>query len=322
MKIVKINIADLIINGSRFDYGTFIYRRTQDSILERSVEESGILNPVIVYEDSNNHYHLVDGWKRAEIANEKDIKNVEAAVLPVTTALTDITSLIYCDNVEEINESVINKIEFICFALSLDADEQWIIKHLCIPFGLKPHSSFLEECRRIHNLPHELKFFCHEKRLSLKQIANLSYYPGDIIDQVLKWQSSIHLTASVLDEIASNLRDYLKVSGKGLKDFLCEPEVKEVFHDSMNIRERTERLRNLLKQRKFPILTEVNLRIQESINSLNLPDGISMDWDRTLENKGLDITVKLKDPAQWTDMVSKLKSDSISEAVKKILDEL
>jgi hypothetical protein len=322
MKIITVNINDLIIEGSRFDYGDFIFSRTGDRILERSVEESGILNPVIVYEDRNSRYHLVDGWKRVEIALEKDTKNVEAAVLPDTTALTDIISLIYCDKIGEINESVINKIEFIYFALYLDADKEWIVKHLCTPFGLKPHSSFLEECRRIHHLPQELKFFCHEKRLSLKQIANLSYYPDEIITQVLKWKSLIHLTASIMDEIAVNLRDYLKASGKGLKDFLCEAEVKEVFDDSLNIRERTERLRNLLRQKKFPILTEVNSRIQGNIDSLNLPEEIIMDWDRTLENKRLDITLNLKDPAQWPDMVSKLKSDSINEAINKILDEL
>jgi hypothetical protein len=322
MIIITVNINDLIIEGSRFDYGDFIFSSTGDPVLERSVEELGILNPVIVYEDRNSRYHLIDGWKRAAIALEKDIKNVEAAVLPDTTALADIISLIYCDKIGEINESVINKIEFICFALYLDADKEWIVKHLCAPFGLKPHSSFLEECRRIHNLPQELKLFCHEKRLSLKQIANLSYYPDEIINQVLKWKSLIHLTASIMDEIAVNLRDYLKASGKGLKDFLCEAEIKEVLDGSLNIRERTERLRNLLIQKKFPILTEVNSRIQGSVDSLNLPEEIIMDWDRTLENKRLDITLNLKDPAQWPDMVSKLKSDSIHEAINKILDEL
>ena len=51
-------------------------------------------------------------------------------------------------------------------------------------------------------------------------MLNLSYHPQDLLTQLVKWKPSIQLTASILDEIASNLKDYFKRENRSINDFI------------------------------------------------------------------------------------------------------
>jgi hypothetical protein len=125
-----------------------------------------------------------------------------------------------------------------------------------------------------------------------------------------------------MDEIASNLRDYLKSRNKRLKEFLVEPEVSSLMRSSLNSRSKTEKLRQLLYSGRFPILSEANTRIRGYIKKLELPEGLTIDWDRTLENKRVDFHLSLRNRKQWHGMLKMLESDTLEKALKKIMDEL
>jgi len=132
----------------------------------------------------------------------------------------------------------------------------------------------------------------------------------------------MQFSASVLDEIASNLKDYLRMQNKGIMEFVSEPEVQEIIHSSLSPRERTERLRDLLYRRRFPILSEVNSSIKNNIKSLNLPEGIGILWDRTLENREVVLKLHIKDLDEWKEYLRELGTDRIKDALSDILEKL
>jgi len=323
MATESININELLIDDSRFALQDFLF----DAVAEPSCHINtfctlGILYPIIVYRDRKGLIHLVDGRKRAEYAKQSEERMIRAMVLPETTPVTDIVSLIHCNKRNEIESSVMNKVQFICFAISMNIPESWILQVLCVPLEFKPHSDFLRECERIFHLPRQLRQFCHDKKFSLKQLLNLSHYPPEILRQLIKWKSTLQLTASTMDEIASHLRDYLKASNKKIRDFLAEPEVQDILESSLSQRDKTEKLRQLLYLRRFPTLTSVNKTIGGIVRELHLPKEIQISWDSTLENKNLDITVNIHDPQKWQSVLDALSSDDVKNAVRSILDEL
>ncbi len=206
--------------------------------------------------------------------------------------------------------------------MTVSAPESWILSSLCIQFGFKPYIEFLKDCDRINNLPEEIKLFCHEKKISMKQILNLSYYPEDILLQLMQWRSGIQLTASTMNELASNLKDHMRAQHRTIKDLVLENEVQEVIQSSMSPRDKTERLRKLIHAKRFPVLSEINTRIEEKVSQLNLPESISVNWDRTLENKNVGIAVRLHDHGQFEGLLKILDSPEVGKIVKDILDEL
>jgi len=323
MPTESININDVLIDDSRFALRKFLF----DSVSEPSCHINtfctlGILYPIIVYKDSKGPVHLVDGRKRAEYAKQSQDRMIRAMVLPGTTPVTDIVSLIHCNKRNDIESSVMNKVQFLCFAISMNVPESWILKVLCGALEFRPHTEFLRECERIFHLPRQLRQFCHEKKFSLKQLLNLSYYSPDILNQLIKWKCTLQLTASTLDEIASHLRDYLKASNKSMKDFLVETDVEDVLESSLSQRDKTEKLRQLLYLKRFPILSAVNTNIGNIIKQLQLPKEIQITWDRTLENKNVDVTANIKDPQKWQLLLDTLSSPDVKKAVQSILDEL
>jgi hypothetical protein len=323
MPTESININDVLIDDSRFALQDYLF----DAAAEPSCHINtfctlGILYPIIVYKDRKGLIHLVDGRKRAEYAKQSDERMIRAMVLPETTPVTDIVSLIHCNKRNEIESSVMNKVQFICFAISMNLPESWILKVLCVPLDFRPHSEFLRESERIYHLPRQLRQFCHEKKFSLKQLLNLSYYPRDILEQLIRWKATLQLTASTLDEIASHLRDYLRTSNKSIKDFLVDPEVEEILESSLSQRDKTEKLRRLLYLRRFPTLSSVNATIRHMVQQLHLPEEIQITWDSTLENKKIDVTVNINDPQKWQPVLDSLTSPDVRQAVQSILDEL
>jgi hypothetical protein len=323
MPTESIHINDLLIDDSRFALHNFLF----DSVSVPSCHINtfctlGILYPIIVYKDRKGLVHLVDGRKRAEYAKQSEDRMIRAMVLPDTTPVTDIVSLIHCNKRNDIESSVMNKVQFLCFAISMNVPESWILKVLCVPLEFKPHTEFLRECERIFHLPRQLRQFCHEKKFSLKQLLNLSYYSPDILNQLIRWKSTLQLTASTLDEIASHLRDYLRANNKSLKDFLAEPDVEEVLESSLSQREKTEKLRQLLYLKRFPTLSAVNANIRQIIKQLQLPKEIQITWDSTLENKNVDVRLNINDPQKLQVVLDTLASSDVKKAVQSMLDEL
>ncbi len=323
MSIQNINIKDVLVDDSRFSLSDFLFEFAPEQTCHiNSFDAFGILDPIIVYKDDNGQLHLVDGMKRIQFAILNKERMIRATVLPETTPVTDLITLILCNKRYEIEFSTINKIQFIYFAGSLNAPEGWILNSLCMPFELKTNRDFFRECERIYNLPKELKLFCHDKKFSLKQMLNITYHPKDLLVQLIKWKSVLQLTASTLDEIASNLKDYLKRENKKIGDFLSEPDIQELFDSSFSPRDKTEKLRQLIHLKQFPILSDKNTKIQKAVDSLKLPKGINVNWDRTLENKNINLSVNVSDPSKWRELLNALSSDEVKKAIESILDEL
>jgi len=213
-------------------------------------------------------------------------------------------------------------VQFICFAKSLNIPESWLLETLCVPLGLKPDAEFLSVCKRIYNLPEKIRIFCHEKKYSLKQLINLTYHSDNLLEQLAEWKSILHLTASTLDEIAVNLRDYLKAENRNMEDFLKEPDLLEILDSSLSPRDKTDKLRQLLYLKRFPTLSNVNDKICDTIEKLNLPEQIIIKWDNTLENKNVDLNIHLNDPKKWNRLLDTLNSKKIKDALGSILNEL
>ncbi len=323
MAIRNIYIKDILIDDSIFAPGNFVFESGPEPTCHiNSFETLGILYPVIVYQDDKKRFHLIDGKKRVLYSKEFKADTISAIVLPAPTPFTDIIPLLLCGNRTAILSSTMSKVRFICFALSLNIPEKWLLQTVCLPFELKPQSAFLQECLRINNLPHDISLFCHEKKFSLKQLINLSYQPVELLKKIIHWKSSIQLTASILDELTANLKDYLKLHNKDLDEFIEGSGINDILESSLSPRDKTEEIRRIIRIKRFPLLSEANDKITETVNALELPNDISFNWDRTLENRNIDIKINIKDPEKLKELLDTLKTKKIKDAIKKVLDEL
>jgi hypothetical protein len=325
MSIDSVNIEKIMVDESPFSLHEFLFEETApegDNLLVDCLEHLGIISPVTVCQDKGGTFHLIDGRKRIAHAMERNMDSLAAVILPEVTPITEVISFIFANKRAVIEASMINRVAFVCFALSLRANETWVINELCITLGLKPHSDFLDECLRVHAMPHTMKRLCHEKKFSLKQILNLTYLPEDLLLQLISWKPRLHLSASLIDEIASNLRDYLRANNLTIHSFASERKVQEIINSELSPRIRTERLRHLIMRRRYPIMSEVNDRLAKTVEDLRLPDSSSLTWDKTLENRYVDFSIRIKKPEEWSRLLQRHPRAEIEKVLARILDEL
>jgi len=323
MNIKKLPIREIKVDDSRFSLSGILFTDEEPSVsVNVSFERLGIFQPLIVQQNRDGNCHLVDGYKRIESAVKDNVQNIDAMILPQDTATEDILLLLLYDNRAIIESSVMNRLQFIQFSLSFGGNHSWIQETLCVSFGFRPYKDFFQDIQEIMKMPVSLRMFCHEKKYSMKQILNLTHYPVNLMKQILEWRGILQLTASVLDEIASNLGDYLKSENKGVEDFVNEDEVQEIMDSSLSPRNRTERLRRLIYERRFPTLISVNGRIEKQVEKLGLPPSINIQWDRTLENKNVELALHIRDANQWPEILKKINSEEVKKAIEDILAEL
>jgi hypothetical protein len=167
-----------------------------------------------------------------------------------------------------------------------------------------------------------VKLFCHEKKLSLKQIVNLTHYPEKLLIRLISLRSELHLSVSILEEIASNLKDHLRAQNKTAKEFFSAPDVTDILSSSVSPRDKTEMLRHHIMLKRYPVLSTVNAGIQKAVDELNLPGEILITWDKTLENKNIDVTLHINKAEKWTEVLEKLKSAEMRRTIGTLLDEL
>lgn len=322
MLMQEIQINQIQIEKSIFSTKEVLFvSEMDDSSLNESFHKLGIITPVVLYKDAYNVLHLVEGKKRLAYAVKSNHEYIQALILPDTARLADIVLLIYNEKKEIINQSVLNKIQFLLFCLRLGVQDSEL--NLLSTLGFKFYSNFYEDCLRISSLPLELRKFCHEKNLSFKHLVNLSFYPYDILFNLIRWKSLLPFTASTFEEIASNLRDYLKANDKTIDDFLSDKEVQKILTSDMKLpRQKLEQLRGLIFAKKFPMLCSANEKIKDVVSKLNLPKEINISWDKTLENKGVEVRFSINKIEVWKNILDSFNLKTFESALTAILDEL
>jgi len=107
-----------------------------------------------------------------------------------------------------------------------------------------------------------------------------------------------------------------------MKEFIYDAEVENIIDSDLSPRDRTDRLRKLISARRYPVLSEVNERIERAVRRLDLPEGVGVSWDRTLENKGVNIAISIKGPDEWDGLMKSIDTVEIKKIIGDILDEL
>ncbi|MBF0443184.1 MAG: ParB N-terminal domain-containing protein [Oligoflexales bacterium] len=324
MKLCKLRRSDFEASGSGFRYASL--RRPRDAGYERflrdSMRELGVLSPLLVAEKADGSLHLVDGLERYNASIDLNIDDLPCALISGFSAKQVSGALLAC-HYGRIIETTAGRIRFVAFVSGLGVADETIIKEFLQVIGFEPHQRILHSIRRIHALGPEILDFCHEKKYSMGQCLHLTRHPGELLTGIFALREMLQLTASTFDEILGELGDYLKFSGMPLSSFLEDETVRGLFETpEMNPPQRTRIFRSMLKGRRYPILTEVNGRLDRIRSGMNLPPCVTLNWDPILERDELDLTIKVKREDDLRVALETLGKGEVSNGVRDMLCEI
>lgn len=254
----------------------FVYNHIQEFLDILSKNNSSTVFGKNYVLKKNNRYVYLSSEKKLESFYEVDLDS--------NNIFYEIKSLLELNNVSELN--TLNKIRIITLLKKHISKKETI--SLLDKFNFAKQENIIRQCEKTIALPNEfLDLFNTNQSISLKQL----YFYTRFDQLFLKWftitiYTPFKLTFSQLNIFLDQLNS-LQYRSKSQFDE-CIEQIKTI---NMAKKESQNQLKKIIFKHSNPIIYKENKRVQEQIDLLNLPDKVSITWDKSLENKELKISI-------------------------------
>lgn len=273
-------------------------------VLKHSLTRVGVLSPIIV--QPGKRYKIVNGFKRFSVAKELGLPSIPARVLK-----------------EKLSFRQILTVALFAHARPLSLTEKARVIKILVSFGLSPER-VLQEYKDLLDIPspHLLQLYLRISKyspsllsyisnhhLSLKQALVFDGLSSQEQELLLTIASSFNLKGYDLEDILTDLKEIATGEGKRVGEVLEELELSSLLKNTGLTRsQKIERMKRIIKARKFPLLTRVNARLTELKKKLKLGPQIKVSWDQKLEERGLKITLRITHPTHIQELLGVLST--------------
>ena len=186
-------------------------------------------------------------------------------------------------------------------------ENQQELKTLLPYFSLKNSNHHLHQLRQICTLDAVIITFCEKKKFSFKQLYQLTLIEKDIIALFKENIDHFNFSARHFEEVISMSNDLIK--RKSLTYSELTTLIKNVKENTkLSNQQQTTQLKKELQELIHPTLTKQNKQISSAINNLSISKKISIDWDKTLENKGITLHTTITSEKDLQEIIDELNS--------------
>lgn len=176
-----------------------------------------------------------------------------------------------------------------------------------------------EKAMTLIRLDSDVLKFIVSKQFSLKQAFSLSRYRSLFLLWMFNLSQHFHITSSNFIDLADGCyRLVKKMKCDDYHSFFEHDIIQESLKSSSNHHLRTSVLKDTLKDELNPIRTKINKELE--IIALDVPNVLSINWDKTLENKEINVTIKISDEEQLDSFSTLLQNQKT--IFKHMLDKL
>lgn len=100
-------------------------------------------------------------------------------------------------------------------------------------------------------------------------------------------------------KIVKDLRDLASMAGTTVRDILAERELREVLDDqALSSGKRCSLLRATLRERRYPVLSQLEERFQQAVKEMGLPAGVSAAHSEFFEDDRLRVNLTAASAAE------------------------
>ena len=287
--------------------------------LKQSIEEIGVIHPVTLV-PLGNGFRIVCGHKRIKIVSQLKIKEIPARILDLAPSDETMLMLNLSENQLHHHYSDIEK-GLILFKLSeARVPEIRIIEKYMPMLGLEKSKKLLDDHLKANQLVLGLKTLLHELNV-----------PVRIFSVLFNWNTESAMAAerffSVLRPGVNKWRDLLEwIDEISTRDEITPsdlfelPELQSVLNQNdLAPNVRYDRIRQILHSRRYPILSDLRVRLARSLDALKLDDKTKVHVQDSFESDEIRIEMKFRTREEFVSQVEKLVRASDSEALDELI---
>ena len=273
--------------------------------LKYSVSQLGIISPLILQPVCpQKKYRIIHGFKRFSVAKDLKFSSVPAWILKEGLSSEKILRLILLAHSKPL--SIVEKAKFLRIATSFNYQPKKIIKE----FG-----SFLE----IHSLEAfglylsiskynpKLLFYISTHGLSLNQALCFQKLSEKEQEFILHLATSLNLKGYDLHTIITNLKEIATREEKKVMEVIQTLNLNDILEEKRLTRsQKIEKIKEILEKRRYPLLCNINKKLEELKKNLKFSFSCDISWDKKLEKSGLNFSFSVRNPQNLKKLVKDL----------------
>jgi hypothetical protein len=287
--------------------------------LKQSIEEIGVIHPVTLV-PLGNDFRIVCGHKRIKIVSQLKIKEIPARILSPATDEEAMLILNLSENQFLHQYSDIEKGLILSKLYTVKILEIRIIEKYMPMLGLEKSKKLLDDHLKANQLLLGLKTLLHEMNVPLRTFSVF-----------FNWNTKSAMAAerffSALRPGANKWRDLLEwVEEISTRDEITPldlfelPELQSVLNQNdLAPNVRYDRIRQILHSRRYPILSDLRVRLARSLDALKLDDKTKVHVQNSFESDEIRIEMKFRTRDEFVKQLEKLVRASDSEALDELI---
>jgi ParB/RepB/Spo0J family partition protein len=291
--------------------------------LRSSIKEVGLIEPVLL-KKKDQGYQIVCGFRRIRLASELGIPVIASRVFEEKD----------CGDVELFSLSLhenatgrgFNTVET---ALALDKlvhrfhiPSSTVIRSYLPLFSLETNEKILNTYLSLARMEEEVKSYVVREKVSRTNIRRLSSLTPEDRTAVLSLISSLKLGENSLRETLTLLEEIAPRERRTIREITEHPDIRGILsHEEFTPSQRTERVKKVLLQLRYPRLHRLEETFHEKKKTLHLPAGLSVHHEPYFEGKGLRIELRFGTLEEYRSHIASLSALSEKEAFLDMLTE-
>ncbi|HRD02674.1 MAG TPA: ParB/RepB/Spo0J family partition protein [Candidatus Saccharicenans sp.] len=287
MELRQICLSGIRLGDTRFRFTL----DKPDEKLMVSIQEAGIVEPVII-KAKDNAFILVTGWRRVEAAHASGLKEVPALVLPSELTDLDIFRLAFFESYAQKDFSLAEKALIINKFIDFGLGQEELIRKLLPLLALPPERKTTDLLDQLAGLDWALPAIhrCRWKLPTARLFLSFTHEEQKLIISLT--DAFNHNQQAEFIELLFTLK---KRHRMGIEAILSDREMEQLVRKAKEGKPQAgQELLAALKKRVSPLVTKINREIQLAVKEINLPDKCWLDYDHSLEQKSISISLEAR----------------------------
>ena len=284
-----------------------------------SIKNVGLLNPPLLTRN-NKKYTIVSGFRRIEACLRLAWSSVEARILDSDTHRLECIKYAITDNAFQRPLNLIEKSRSIDMLARFFKDNSSLAEELSA-MGLPENRSIIKKNKNICYLSQTIQNGILSNTISLSTALELGRLPQDAGECFAKLFGLLKLSLNKQREIITLIEEIALREDISIMEVLAEYGLQKILSNKdLDRNQKTRKIRNYLKQRRFPALTSAEKEFAEHVKKLELGSGAKLIPPENFEGTNYTLKLSFKNIVELKDRKAIFDAIIQNPALEKILD--
>jgi len=314
----KILLEDIELKDQRFRISFFCSL----DLLSQSIQVVGLIYPPVVTL-RNGFMVPVTGWKRILSCKQLSMSPIPVFVSKEADDLKSFKLAIF-ENLTTREFDLIERAEIVSRLKKFGEAEEKIIEKYLPLLRIPPTYYYYDLYKKISRMSKEEKYILNQKKMAVAVVEHLVKFSPK--ERQLFFPLLVFLSQNKQKELLETAREISFKRDIPLSEIFRSEEIKSVLHsENLSPIQKADRIRELLKKKRFPLLSAREKSFEFSKKKLNWPKDIDLSPTPYYEDNMVHIKFSFSGHKDYLKKISNLRSmaekDEFAALLKTVSDE-